>query len=337
MDDAKGRRVVALKRKDFHAAIEEGTRLLEETNFVRAADEFRTAAKIAGDLNDADRKTSASDGLSLATALHQAEAARKSASIDEEITRLQEAVKFKGAPKMVSGWLADAKRRADEARALKEAPAYFGQGKYDEALKLCQDHPSVQRLRDLAKSIESEEAALVDTTSKFSKGDYSFIEQLKSQSYSGKKPFADLLAKAAEEKKALGELDALKQTNKWVDVKARLTDTASRGFASKGPFVELLGWARVQEDAIERQHEARLRSLDEQLEVLCVEFGLLKPKNAKTEQGKKAEKLGTIGLENQRYLAIVIDLQSKFNAGELNQNERRRNLESLKKAIKNWP
>src|SRR2546430_17137905 len=95
----------------------DGNRLLGQTNYAQAAVEFQKAVKLAGELNDTDKKKAAEQGQGYANALAQAKAAGR---IEDEIKALEEALKVKKEAKG-EAWLGEAKGCKEEGEDIPRA------------------------------------------------------------------------------------------------------------------------------------------------------------------------------------------------------------------------
>ncbi|PYJ97886.1 MAG: hypothetical protein DME23_13530 [Verrucomicrobia bacterium] len=104
-------RTLAQKRSELDKAMADGERLLGQTNYAQAAVEFQKAVKLAGELNDTDKKKAADEGERFAVAVSQAKAAGWA---EDEIKSFEEALKVRKDAK-VEAWLADAKRRKEQS------------------------------------------------------------------------------------------------------------------------------------------------------------------------------------------------------------------------------
>jgi hypothetical protein len=217
------------------------------------------------------------------------------------------------------------KAEAGQGIDLASTRTFFDQGEYSRALELCKKHAGSPAFDELAKGVAIEQKAFNDATNKFLQGDYLFIEQLKSQSYSGKKPFAELLTKAFQERKILDDLEMLKQANNWEAVNQKLTDLATAGFTIKPPFTALRKWM------VEAQ-------LDTEFEKYLVWFRVLSPTDPRiqTSEARKEKPVdGDISPQDkQRYLERIDYLNTQYEKdGKLSQNDRQKNLSALKKAV----
>jgi hypothetical protein len=222
-------------------------------------------------------------------------------------------------------------KEQQKKKDLDEAKGFFAKGNYDEALRLCASHPGVAEFDNLAETNRIEQKAFNEANASFTKGDYSFIEPLKKQSYSGEKPFDDLLAKAVEENKVLEELKALKQATNWTAVTNRLAGVA---FQKKPPFTDLAKWAETQRQLAPKQ---LLEKLDAELAKYLVQFRILRPTDAKfrtiTVPNVEPITMAIGYAQGQYYLDKVKSLEREFKAnGWLDQN-RQQNLDKLEKVI----
>jgi hypothetical protein len=229
------------------------------------------------------------------------------------------------------------KVEAHQGIDLASARTLFDQGEYSKALELCKKHAGSPAFDELASGVGIEQTAWDDSTSRFSQGDYSFLDQLKSQSYRDKNPFAQLSSKAAEEKKALDELEALKQANNREDVKKKLAELAPAGFLSKPPFEALRKWANQVSMGKSSGQEA-VPKLDAELEKYLVWFRVLKPADPRiqTSAARKEKPVdGDISPQDKQwYLERIGYLKTQYEKdGILNQNDRQKNLSALRDAI----
>jgi hypothetical protein len=226
------------------------------------------------------------------------------------------------------------KAEAYQGMDLAITQTFFDQGEYAKALGLCKKRAGIEAFNMLAKSIGIEQSAFDETTNKFSQGDYSFIEQLRSQSYNGKKPFADLVANAMRENVVLEELKALQRATNWPAVKARLANVA---FQKKPPFTALAAWAETQRQIAPKQS---LEKLDAELETYLVRFKILSPTDPKIRTAQaRSEKPITLAIgfpQVEYYLARVASLERDFKENGWLDQTRRQYLTQLKKKIPNW-
>jgi hypothetical protein len=231
------------------------------------------------------------------------------------------------------------KSTASENLDLGIANSYFSDGRYSEAFGVCQKHPGANAFATLSQSIGTEQKSLQDATQSFSQGDYSFIAALKGESYGTKPPFLELTRKATDEQKILQDLQAMKQTNGWQEVKNKLADSGSVSFATKQPFDELRKWADSQSNKVPESPEKVLQRLDTEFEVMLVWFDILSPTDPKiqTAQARKERPFqGAIGPQKQSYyLERAGLLETEYrNGGWLDKNDRARKLKKLKEAIR---
>ena len=226
----------------------------------------------------------------------------------------------------------------EEKIDLGNAQSYFKQGEYDKSIQLCNSH-RLPVFDSLAESNRTERVAFNGANTNFSAGNYSFIEQLRSQSYSGKKPFADLLSNAAKEKNALGELEALKQANKWKEVKAKFLDAASRDFASKKPFAELLQWADEQAKIKNIETAGEIDKCKRDFAILAVELRVKLPKELQNPGASNAKPYGSDVMPpaTKAYYSNRVDLLEKSckECGLLSE-KLRENLNTMRVHIGIW-
>jgi protein phosphatase len=231
---------------------------------------------------------------------------------------------------------AQLKAQAVEAQDLAAAQARFSQADYAQAQTLCAKHADGAAFKELTARIASEQQALADATGRFASGDYGFVAGLKAQSYAGKKPFTDLLAKATAEAQALAELQGLKQTNNWQAVTAKLAEPAASGFAAKPPFRALAESA--QSFVAQARGAEALDRLDTEFEKMLVWFNIVRPTSPYLrlpEARKETRHDGEIGAQREYYLGRVTVLENEFKKGGwLNQRDRAKYLGKLRDEIK---
>ncbi len=229
------------------------------------------------------------------------------------------------------------RRSAAEGLDLRRAKASFDAGDYQNALELCKKHETTAAFASLSGQITAEQKALADASRSFAAGDYSFAEAIRAQSYAAKPGFAALLAKAAEEKTTLDELLRLKQANNWQEISNRLSTAALAGVVTKPPFAALLKWAESPRVADTSGKEDLLQRLDTKLEVLLVQFGVFKPTapEIQTDTARQTRPIPSGNLDNARYyLDQISSLRSDLEKGGwLDQNNRRKNLDTVTRAI----
>lgn len=227
------------------------------------------------------------------------------------------------------------KGRADEAMDLAAARDYLDRGEYDKAASLCASHAGVAQFQSLTNQIAAEQNALARAHSSLAAGDYGFLDALKNETYGEKPVFASLISQAGREKATLDSLQLLKQTNGWQEVTNRFADPSLAPLLSKKPFAELRTWALAQASAPVSAKDQRSLSLDKQLEVLLVQFRVLK-QNApelQTDAGRQAKPTDG-ALDNPGYYLGLLDTLEKAytDAGLLDSN-RRKYLADLRQAI----
>jgi hypothetical protein len=233
------------------------------------------------------------------------------------------------------------KARGEEGLAANAAQSLFDQGNYSQALAICKKYSNSQTLAALSANIIAEQKSANAYSQKFSAGDYAFVKDLQSRSYSSKSPFASLLTQAQEEQTALADLTAFKAATNWTAIQTNLAGySADR--AKKAPFSALASWADDQAKSAQLAGKKSLGDLDADLEVLLVTFGMLKATDPQiqSDKARKTKPLRNI-IESdgqvQAYLKQVRDLQSRYRDGNwLSQNNRDRNLKDLERAIINW-
>ncbi len=217
---------------------------------------------------------------------------------------------------------------------LQRAEDQFAKGEYDGALAICDSQPGNQTFQDLKARISAEQNVLRDYSTKFSQGDYSFVDPLKDGSYRDKPPFASLYVNGDSEKRVLVQLTALKQANNTTELKKRLADPASAALATKPPFQALRQWAETAADTA--ANPGLLDKLESRLEVLSVWFNLLSPKKALTADGKAARRLsGSLSPEDtDKYVNEVRDLKKQFEQGGWLTPAREQELNTLEETIR---
>ena len=229
------------------------------------------------------------------------------------------------------------KAEANQGIDLASTRVIFDQGEYSKALELCKKHAGIDAFDALAKSVGIEQSAFDDATNKFSKGDYSFTEELKTQSYRDKKPFAELLGKAAEERRALDDLETLKQANDREAVKKKFAGQPAAGYLGKPPFEALRQWADLVSQGTSSRQDA-VEKLDAEFERYLVWFRVLKPTDPRIQSSEARKEKPVDGdispQDKQRYLERIDYLNTQYErAGKLSQNDRQKNLSALRKAI----
>ena len=216
---------------------------------------------------------------------------------------------------------------------------YSNDGKYDEAIRICNEHRGAGDFDALSVGIVSEQKALAESGEKFKNGDYSFVKDLQAQSYSGKKPFAELLGNAVQEEKILAELKALERTTNWTAVRTQLVALSSESL-KKPPFADLSKWAENQSKDAKATNKRSLQELDTDLEVLLVSFNVLKPTDPKiqSEKARKATVFSAGAMESdaqEYYLRELGKLETEYKQGNwLSQNDRAKSIKKLRDTIR---
>ncbi|HEV2209466.1 MAG TPA: hypothetical protein VG167_11860 [Verrucomicrobiae bacterium] len=229
------------------------------------------------------------------------------------------------------------KAQAAAAADLASAQAAFSRGDYSTAQALAKDHPGLSQFTNLLAAIAAEQTTLANDSLSLSNGDYTFIQSLTSSSYAGKPSFSNLLAQATTEKTTLDTLQQLKQTNGWQQLKQRLADPALAGVLAKPPFADLRTWADAQSTAAASGATPDLQRLDTDLEVLLVQFGVLKATAAEIhfDAARQTKPLPSGALDDpQPYLNRVQRLEQGYkNGGWLDQDNRQKYLTKIREAI----
>ncbi|MDR3457435.1 MAG: protein phosphatase 2C domain-containing protein [Verrucomicrobiae bacterium] len=220
-------------------------------------------------------------------------------------------------------------QQINSAIDLSSARRFFNQGDYDTALQSCSTHPDAPEFTQLAAACRTEQAALQQAQTQLKTGDYSLVKSLPAQPFAAKPPFAALLAQATNEQQILLGLQALKQTNTWQALAAKLKDPALADLTNKPPFSVLVKWA----GDIKTLQDANVA-----YEKLLVWFNVKKPSDhyLLTAEARKETRLDGALPEKQRqdYLATVKQLEDIFRrAGCLTQGGRAANLKQLAENI----
>src|SRR5438046_1076951 len=218
-------------------AVANGNKLLEQTSYAQAAVEFQKAVKLAGEVNDADRKKTADEAQRYASALAQAKAA---GSVEDEIKTLEEALKLKQDAK-ARDWLREAKdfQNADKA---------FTAAKYDEALKFCDTRRGTDRFVQLARKAREEQGLWNTVTNALNAGQYDALLR-PNPPLPAKPPFENAKSQADEENKVLQ--DAQK---KFSDGNYAFIGTLEgKSYKSKPPYAKIIGERRTEESEMKRR------------------------------------------------------------------------------------
>ena len=269
-------------------------------------------------------------------ALEAAKAALAQPDFAAAIAKVNEGLKLKPGDAAAT----QLKAQVLEARDLATAQDRFAQADYVQAQALCVQHADAAAFKELAGRIALEQQALKEAAGRFANGDYGFVDGLKSQSYAAKKPFAELLAKAAAEAQVLADLQGLRQTNNAQALTAKLADPAVSAFAGKPPFRALAQWA--QSAAAPAPSGDALGRLDLEFEQMLVWFNIVKSSSAylRTPEARKEKRFdGELGVEQrQRFLEAVSRLENGFKTGGwLSERERGKYLAELRTTITHHP
>ena len=229
------------------------------------------------------------------------------------------------------------KTRATQGLDLASAIGAFQNAKYAAALDTCRLYPENRDFVQLAVNIKGEQDSLTASTRKFDNGDYTFIASLQAQSYSAKRPFADLLTQANRENGLLATLRQLKQATNWQEMTAQLAQAGS--FTNKAPFVELAGWANqqlVEQQRLQSEGLARLdRRFDDFLRLFRVSWRGSKPLTSKGS----AKPLDLVDLDEAyltKNLADVRTLKKEYSDRKWLDRDRETVFKSLENKIQNW-
>ncbi|MBE0542006.1 MAG: tetratricopeptide repeat protein [Verrucomicrobia bacterium] len=329
------------RQQQYATAMKEGRAALQQGNFEDA-------------IAKADSALTVRQGDPAAEAL-KADARKRHEAAIELAKRQQEqydAAMQAGLAAFNSGEYATAARRATEAMArrsgdagaaalkkraddIQTAQTAFTRGDYDNALGVCEAHRGVPVFDALATSINSERSMFVAAGQKFSAGDYSFLEDLKRQTFAGKDAVKELVTKSESEQKTLTELRGLTNGGDWQAVQQRLTALASAGVLQKEPFAAVRQWAESQAAEENQQRSAMVAKLDAVFEVLLVQYNILNARDAKTSEGRSARRLGEVGFQQKDYdQKRVAALEQEYQRGGwLNEADRQRQLNILKERI----
>jgi hypothetical protein len=329
------------RQQQYATAMKEGRAALAQKNYTDAIAKADLALTIRPDDPEA-------------TSL-KADAGKQQEGAIAEAKRQQEqydAAMQAGLAAFNGGEYARAAKRATEALALKTGDAAattlrqrvddiqhaqdaFTRGDYDNALNLCQAHRGVAVFDALATSINSERSMFVAAGQKFSVGDYSFLEDLKRQTFAGKDAVKELVTKSESEQKTLAELRGLTNGGDWRAVQQRLTSLASAGVLQKEPFAAVHQWAESRAAEENQQRSAMVAKLDAVFEVLLVQYNIINARDAKTSEGRSARRLGEVGFQQKDYdQKRVAALEQEYQRGGwLNEADRQRQLNILKERI----
>lgn len=224
-----------------------------------------------------------------------------------------------------------------EQRDGQTATRLFEKAEYSSALELCRKYLGIAAFDALSRRITDEQKILVDMSRKFSVGDYSFISELNGRDYKTKPPFAELLRKGGEEMKTLGEFEKLQQANSWEALSGELNKLGSDIIAKK-PFADLRQWAQGKAREDEGQKSKSPGWLDAKMEILLVQFKVLKATDAKivTSAARQADVIdGSLNLTDQEeYLRAVNALEAEYKKrGWLDSGDRKKLIKQLREHI----
>ena len=335
---------VKVRGQKYQTAMKEGQTALDGKDYTNAIVKANVALAIKPNDPVATRlKAEAQTQINLAAVAKEREQRYQTAMKEEQtafngkdyataIAKADVALAIKPNDSAATKLRADAHKLLNLARQeedLRSARVFFDQGDYATSLKLCHSHAAVAAFDSLAESSRTEQTAFNDANVKFTEGDYSFTDRLKNQNYSGKKPFADLVANAMRENGVLEELKALQKATNWSAVKARLSDVA---FQKKPPFTALAAWAETQKQIAPRQS---LEKLDSDFEVMLVWFDILDPAKAQFSEARTNVPIRgqILPEEADRCAAKAKYLEIQFKKGGWLTPAREKNLKELKKAI----
>jgi len=231
------------------------------------------------------------------------------------------------------------KQKMELSQASDKARDYYNNGKYEEAMQICAQYRGDPVFDKLAGKVVAEQKILAEDTKKFETADYSFITDLKGNSYSNKKPFVDLLAKASEEEKALIDLKALQKASNWVAVQSTLAKFQPSRM-QKTPFADLDKWARQQAAGVSLAKQATQTRLDTKLAELMVTLNVKRPDWLKKLEPKGAEVFGSNAMDEDTktfYRQQVTDLENGLKReGLLEAEKRAEYVKTIRKRINDW-
>lgn len=229
-------------------------------------------------------------------------------------------------------------RIAREQGDSQSAKSLFDKAEYGAALELCGKYSGIAAFDVLARSIGEEQKALAADKQALADGDYSFISELEGRGYKTKKPFADLLSNARLEQRALLQLSAFtNQANGWAVLRGEL-NKQSAGVVAKRPFAVLDQWAQKMAREDEERKKVDPSWLDDRLEVLLVQFKVLKASDSriKTLAARQAKTIdGALDLSGQAYfLEIINKLETEYKKGGwLDKGERGKFIKEIRDRI----
>jgi hypothetical protein len=229
------------------------------------------------------------------------------------------------------------KSRATQGLDLASATESFRTANYQAASDTCRRYPTNPEFVQLAGNIKVEQDSLADNTRKLNNADYTFISALQVQSYSSKRPFADLISQGNEERELLSTLQQLKQATNWQELTVRLAQAGS--LTNKAPFGDLATWANQQLVEQQRIQVAGLANLDRQFDDFLRKFSV-SWRGSKPLTGKgKAQPLPLVDLDQpflDTQLAAVRTLRRDYSGHKWLDPDRESAFNNLEKKIQNW-
>lgn len=297
------------------AAVTVVTNSTDEEDAKRRAED-QAKAEVEARIRADEKSKAEAEALRLAREKLAAEAAAKQ---EAEARRLAEE-KAKGE----ADRLAEAKRAAEaEARRLAEAQRGAQEKAAAEASRIAAENARLAG--EFTAAIEAGRAALNATN---------YVEALVQVGQALKlkpgDPVAVALKNAVEVPKELAEAEAHFEKREY---EATIALCAKR--SGVAAFDALANKTReAQSQSAAGQLQQLVQRLDAQFEMLRVQFGLLKARDAVADDAKKAKLLG--GLSNaevEYYLKAAEQLEKAYPVDLLNQNDRSSNLKKLKEKI----
>lgn len=278
----------------------------EEIKFLEQAAKSKSLPAINDRLKDA-----MSQNTKFQNALGEAGKAFEKSDFEAAIKKAEEALAIKSTDPQ-------AKTLKDNATDANQARSHFDKGEYQQATQICQKHRDVQYFKNLLQTNSLESGILEDAQAKFGRGDYSFVADLESQSYSAKQPFAQLLIRAKPESDLYSKLKELVADPKnWAQVKGLLNTPTNQSAVAKSTFAQFREWSQANDP---------VQKLDMLLKTFEVWFGIQRPNKDIVDpySHKPAERI-TTDIPIDSYLDLLNKLKGEFNkAGELNSDRANR-------------
>ena len=230
------------------------------------------------------------------------------------------------------------KTQTVELPELAKAEDLFKGGDLPGAKDVVGKHSDSDFFKTLEGEIQAEQSALTRAQEKFKSGDYSFMDDVKSQPYAKKPPFASLLADGQKEQQMLSSFESVKATNGWAVLQRLLADPGAASVRDKTPFKALRAWADGEAQKVADAQRGAIAQRDANLEQLLDSFDIPVPPAFRSPGGRKVKRLGAISLDDiDRYLGLVAKLESDYNAfGVLGQNNRGGLIKDLRSKINKW-